>query len=191
MELHRFVAGAGADAALHVTPYYNKPSAEGLYRHFMAVADAADLPVVLYNIPGRAGVGLDLETIVRLAEHPNIVAIKDATGGLEMTARVKAATTLTILSGDDPLTLPLATVLERFGRRSLCWANRPAWSRRRRCAARSIKTGDWDQARWRFTSSSLPTAQALLSLDYESRSRSSPPWRIHGTGLGSRSACAV
>lgn len=105
--LHRLAAGLGADAALHVCPYYNKPSQEGLYRHFSAIADAADLPIVLYDIPGRTGVALAFETIQRLAAHPNVVAIKDATGGTGAAMRVLAGTDLAVLSGDDPLTLPM------------------------------------------------------------------------------------
>jgi 4-hydroxy-tetrahydrodipicolinate synthase len=105
--LHRRAADLGADAALHVCPYYNRPSAEGLRRHFQSVADSADLPVVLYDIPGRTGVRLTLETIHALAAHPRIVAIKDATGGLETAMGVLAETDLEVLGGDDPLTLPL------------------------------------------------------------------------------------
>ncbi len=107
ISLHRRAADLGADAALHVCPYYNRPSAEGLRRHFEAVADSADLPVVLYDIPGRTGVRLTLETIRRLAAHPRIVALKDATGGLETAMGVLTETDLEVLSGDDPLTLPL------------------------------------------------------------------------------------
>ncbi|MEM7230324.1 MAG: 4-hydroxy-tetrahydrodipicolinate synthase [Planctomycetota bacterium] len=107
VELHRFAAAAGADAALHVTPYYNRPSADGLYRHFMTLADAADLPIVLYNVPGRTGVRLTTDTIERLAKHPNIIAVKDATGGLDQASEIIVRTDLHVLSGDDPLTLPL------------------------------------------------------------------------------------
>ncbi len=107
ISLHRRAADLGADAALHVCPYYNRPSAEGLRRHFQAVADSADLPVVLYDIPGRTGVRLTLETIHALAAHPRIVALKDATGGLETAIGVLAETDLEVLGGDDPLTLPL------------------------------------------------------------------------------------
>jgi len=104
---HRRAADLGADAALHVCPYYNRPSAEGLRRHFEAIADAAELPVVLYDIPGRTGVRLTMDTIHALAAHPRIVGIKDATGGLETAIRVLIETDLEVLSGDDPMTLPL------------------------------------------------------------------------------------
>ncbi len=110
IHLHRFSHAAGADAALHVTPYYNKPSQEGLYQHFMTLADSCDLPIVLYNIPGRTAVALTGDTIARLAEHPNIVAIKEATGSLDLASEIIMRTNLTLLSGDDPLTLPLASV---------------------------------------------------------------------------------
>jgi len=106
--MQKEAADLGADAGLSVNPYYNKPSQEGLYRHFMAVADASDLPVVLYNIPGRTGVTLHPDTVARLAQHPNIVALKDATGSALSVGEVAArcGDVLTILSGDDALTLP-------------------------------------------------------------------------------------
>ena len=110
VHLHRFAHAAGADAALHVCPYYNKPTAEGLYRHFMTIADSCGLPVVLYNIPARTGVGLTVDTIGRLAAHPNIVAIKEATGSLDLAAQIATRTDLVLLSGEDPLTLPIASV---------------------------------------------------------------------------------
>lgn len=111
VEMQKFAKGAGADAALSVNPYYNKPTQEGLYRHFTSIADSADLPIMLYNIPGRAAVALSIDTIVRLAAHPNIQSIKDATGGLEMvTECVLKTPRLAVLSGDDPLTLPMLSV---------------------------------------------------------------------------------
>lgn len=101
----------GADATLQVCPYYNKPTQQGLYEHFKAVAEEVDLPVVLYNIPGRCGgSGLMPETVARLADLENIVAIKEATGSLDMASAIAASCDLTILSGDDSLTLPLASV---------------------------------------------------------------------------------
>ncbi len=110
LRLTRHAKQAGADAALHVTGYYNKPSQEGMYRHFMTIADEVDLPIVLYNIPGRCVVGLEAETIVRLAEHENIVAIKEATGTLDLASEIIDRTDLTVISGDDSLTLPLMSV---------------------------------------------------------------------------------
>ncbi|HMN95241.1 MAG TPA: 4-hydroxy-tetrahydrodipicolinate synthase [Phycisphaerales bacterium] len=108
--LHAFAAAAGADASLQVNPYYNKPSQEGLYRHFMTVAESADLPVVLYNIPGRTGVALAPATIERLASHPNIRAIKEATGSLDSASEIVSRCELALLSGDDTMTLPFASV---------------------------------------------------------------------------------
>jgi 4-hydroxy-tetrahydrodipicolinate synthase len=109
--MQRFAAGAGADGGLSVNPYYNKPTQDGLVRHFEAVADASAMPVILYNIPGRSGVGLSLETIGRLSRHPRIAAIKDAAGNVDLTAETCAACPgWTVLSGDDPLTLPMMAV---------------------------------------------------------------------------------
>ncbi len=110
VHLHRFAHAAGADAALHVSPYYSKPSQEGLYRHFSAIADSCGLPVILYNIPGRTAVAIDADTIERLATHPNIQAIKEASGSLDLASEVIARTDLAVLSGDDTLTLPIASV---------------------------------------------------------------------------------
>ncbi|MDG2053273.1 MAG: 4-hydroxy-tetrahydrodipicolinate synthase [Phycisphaerales bacterium] len=107
IQLHQFCHDVGAHASLQVTPYYNRPSQEGIYRHFMAIADSCDLPVVLYNIPGRCGRLIELNTIKRLASHPNIAAIKDATGDANQAKEILTDTDLVLLSGDDPLTLPL------------------------------------------------------------------------------------
>ncbi len=100
----------GADASLQVIPYYNKPTQEGLYRHFAAVAEAVDIPIVLYNIPGRSSVGMTAATIARLAEIENIVALKAASGKLDLISQVALSCNLTILSGDDSLTLPIGAV---------------------------------------------------------------------------------
>src|SRR6516225_2100251 len=110
IRLTRFARRAGADGALMVGPYYNKPTQEGYYRHFAAVAEAVDLPIVLYNIPGRTGSNILPETIARLAAIPGIVAIKEATGSLDQASQIAVTTNLTILSGDDSLTLPLMSV---------------------------------------------------------------------------------
>ena len=109
IELTAHARKIGADGALLVTPYYNKPSQEGLYRHFKAVADAVALPQVLYNVPGRTSVNLLPETVARLAEIPNIVAIKEATGSLQQASEVLAlcGDKLDVLSGDDFITLPM------------------------------------------------------------------------------------
>src|SRR5687768_2718049 len=110
LELHGFAKKVGADAGLSVNPYYNKPSQEGLYRHFMTLADKIDLPIVLYNIPGRTGVTMSPQTVARLAKHPNIVAIKEATGSLDMASEIMSLCDLPIVSGDDSLTLPLMSI---------------------------------------------------------------------------------
>jgi 4-hydroxy-tetrahydrodipicolinate synthase len=103
----------GVDGALLVAPYYNKPSQEGLFRHFKAIADATSLPIMLYNIPGRCGVDISPETVVRLAkECRNIVSIKEASGSVERVSdlRRRLRESFTILSGDDSLTLPFMAV---------------------------------------------------------------------------------
>src|SRR5262249_20465481 len=100
----------GADGALMVGPYYNKPTQEGYYRHFAAVAEAVELPIVLYNIPGRTGSNITPETIARLAELPPIVGIKEATGSMDQASQIAALCNLTLLSGDDSLTLPLMSL---------------------------------------------------------------------------------
>ncbi|MGE4285225.1 MAG: 4-hydroxy-tetrahydrodipicolinate synthase [Phycisphaerae bacterium] len=111
VELAEFAEKIGADATLQVCPYYNKPTQDGLYEHFKAIAEGVDLPVVLYNIPGRcAGEGLYPETVAELYKLKNIVAIKEATGSLDMASMVGSLCDITILSGDDSLTLPLASV---------------------------------------------------------------------------------
>ena len=104
------VSMGGADATLQVTPYYNKPNAEGLYRHFMTVADLG-LPVILYNVPGRAGKEIPLDVVVRLAKHPNVIAIKEAAGSVERVSAIKdVIPDFTVLSGDDSLALPMIAV---------------------------------------------------------------------------------
>jgi 4-hydroxy-tetrahydrodipicolinate synthase len=110
LELHRFAKEVGADAGLSVNPYYNKPSQEGLYRHFMTLADKIDLPIVLYNIPGRTAITMSPATVARLSKHPNIVAIKEATGALDIASEIMSLCELPILSGDDSLTLPLMSI---------------------------------------------------------------------------------
>ncbi|MCF7957673.1 MAG: 4-hydroxy-tetrahydrodipicolinate synthase [Phycisphaerae bacterium] len=110
IELASYAKAVGADATLQVTPYYNKPTQEGLYQHFAAIANEVDLPVVLYNIPGRCVVNIDPATIIRLAALENIVAVKEATGKLDQASEIAISTNLTLLSGDDSLTLPIASV---------------------------------------------------------------------------------
>lgn len=106
-------AGAGADGALVVAPYYNKPSPEGLYRHFRAIAESTDLPIILYSIPGRCGIEIGVPVVARLAaDCPNIVAIKEAGGSVERVSQLRQALpdNFEIISGDDSLTLPFISV---------------------------------------------------------------------------------
>ncbi len=109
LELTRASEEAGADALLHVTPYYNRPSQEGLYRHFEAIARATSLPIVLYNVPTRTGCDLATDTVARLAAFDNVVAVKDATGNLVRGTDLVAAVgdRMSILSGDDGTAFPL------------------------------------------------------------------------------------
>ena len=104
------IAVGGADASLQVTPYYNKPNAEGIYRHFATIADLG-LPVVLYNVPGRSGKEIPLDVVARLAKHPNVVAIKEAAGSVDRVSAIKdLCPDFTVLSGDDSLVLPMVSV---------------------------------------------------------------------------------
>ena len=107
LELARAAQAASATALLAVTPYYSKPPQAGLVAHFRAVAEATELPVMLYDIPGRSGVALSTDTILQLAEHPRIVGVKDAKGDLTATAQVRARSDIAYYSGDDVATLPL------------------------------------------------------------------------------------
>ncbi|MCH7566081.1 MAG: 4-hydroxy-tetrahydrodipicolinate synthase [Nitrospirae bacterium] len=110
--LTRHAKQVGADSALLITPYYNKPTQEGLFRHYKAVAEAVDLPLVLYNIPGRTAVNLLPTTVARLAAVPTIVAIKEGSGSVQQVSEIIQACKdrITVLSGDDPLTLPMMAV---------------------------------------------------------------------------------
>jgi len=110
IELTAFSKKVGADASLQVCPYYNKPTQEGFYQHFKAIAEEIDLPMVLYNIPGRCGAGLTPETVARLAEIENIVAIKEASGSMDQISEIASRCGITILSGDDSMTLPIASL---------------------------------------------------------------------------------
>lgn len=109
IELTRHAKDAGADGTLQVTPYYNKPNQEGLYRHFSAVADLG-LPVVLYNVPGRSSREIAVETVARLSEHPNVVCVKEAGGSVDRVSAITDACDIEILSGDDSLALPMMSV---------------------------------------------------------------------------------
>ena len=110
LRLTSWAAKTGADAALVVAPYYNKPTQEGFYQHYKALAEAVEIPICIYNIPGRTGKNIEPETIVRLAELPNIAMVKEATGSMDQASQIVAATDLTLLSGDDSITLPLLSI---------------------------------------------------------------------------------
>ena len=97
----------GVDAALVITPYYIKPSQEGLYQHYKTIAESVDIPIILYNVPGRTGVSLAVETVLRLYEIKNVVGIKDATGSLDYASEISSKCDITIYSGNDSLNLPL------------------------------------------------------------------------------------
>jgi len=110
LRLTRWAARTGADAALVVAPYYNKPTQEGMFLHFKALAQAVDIPICVYNIPGRTGKNIEPETIIRMAELPNIAMVKEASGSMDQASQIIANTDLTVLSGDDSLTLPLLAI---------------------------------------------------------------------------------
>ena len=110
ISLTKWAASEGADATLQVAPYYNKPTQEGFYQHYRAIAEAVELPICVYNIPGRTGKNIEPETIARMAEFDNIVMVKEATGSLDQASQILAMTDLTLLSGDDTLTLPLLSI---------------------------------------------------------------------------------
>jgi len=147
LELTHASEDAGADALLHVTPYYNRPSQEGLFRHFEAIAKATKLPIILYNVPSRTACDLLTETVVRLADFDNIIGIKDATGNLvrgsELVAKV--GDRLTILSGDDGTAFPLyacgargvISVVSNVAPRAMS----DMWD--------AVKAGDWARAKQR------------------------------------------
>ena len=105
--LVEYAKRAGADGVLVVVPYYNKPTQEGLYRHYEYIASRVEIPIVLYNVPGRTGVSMAPETVARLRKIPNIVAIKEASGKLEQTERIRELCDITVISGEDALTWPL------------------------------------------------------------------------------------
>ena len=111
IHLTRYAKQTGAAGALMVNPYYNKPTQGGLYAHFAKIASEVDFPIVLYNIPGRCSVTMTPQTVARLhTDHPNIVAIKEATGSMDQASEIATTCKITILSGDDSLTLPLAAI---------------------------------------------------------------------------------
>ena len=107
LELTEFARSVGATATLQVCPYYNKPTQEGLYRHFATIAEQVDLPMVLYNVPGRTAVSIAPATVARLAKLKHVVTIKEASGSMDQTSEILSLCDITVLSGDDSLTVPL------------------------------------------------------------------------------------
>jgi len=110
IQLTKHAEAAGADSSLQVAPYYNKPTQKGLYEHYKAIAESTSLPIVIYNIPGRCGVEIAVETLVELSRIKNIVAVKHATGSMDGASALRTACDLEILSGDDSMTLPLMSI---------------------------------------------------------------------------------
>ena len=144
IELTKHAVGEGADYSLQVNPYYNKPSQEGLYEHFISVANASEIPLILYNIPGRTAVKLNFETIQRLSKHEKIAGIKEATGDLSLMTEIICGTkNFTLLSGDDNLLLPILAIGGR-GIISVCSNVIPRQIAR---VTESYLAGETDQAR--------------------------------------------
>jgi len=145
ISLTRHAKHAGADAALIVLPYYNKPTQKGLVAHCRAIADSVDIPLVLYNIPGRTGVNMLPETVAQLADHPNIVGMKEATGNLEQMTQdiILCGDKLSFLSGDDTLTLPLMSV----GGRGIISVVANIVPQDVSAMTRAFLSGDWKRAR--------------------------------------------
>jgi 4-hydroxy-tetrahydrodipicolinate synthase len=110
IQLTRSAKEAGADGVMLVTPYYNKPTPEGIVRHFEAVARAVDLPIIAYNVPSRTGTNLLPATAARLAKIPQVVAIKEAAGSLDQTTELVLSSSMTVIAGDDSLTVPMMAV---------------------------------------------------------------------------------
>src|SRR5690349_11617664 len=110
VRLTRFAKRAGADGALVVAPYYNRPTQEGLYAHYARIAESVDLPQVVYNVPARTGRNIEVDTVERLARLGPVVAVKEASGSLDQVSDLVVRTDLTVLSGDDSLTLPMLAV---------------------------------------------------------------------------------
>ncbi len=176
----RMAEEEGADGSLQVAPYYNKPTQEGLYRHFAAIAESTDLPILLYNIPGRTAVTISAETIARLAEIPNIVGVKESTLSMNMVSDVKSlcGEEFALLSGDDPMTVPLMA-LGGHGVISVASNVAPAAVSD---MVNAISDGDWERGRelhydccrssgpsssrpTRYRSRRLPPSWALLGRD--------------------------
>ena len=110
IDLTRFAREVGADAVLSITPYYNKPTKEGQIAHYRAIAEAVDIPIMLYNVPGRTGTNIEPQTVAELSRIPNIASIKEAAGSLDQVSQIRSLCNINVLSGDDSLTLPMMAV---------------------------------------------------------------------------------
>jgi 4-hydroxy-tetrahydrodipicolinate synthase len=143
ISLTRFAEKAGCDGSLQVSPYYNKPSQEGLYQHFRSIAEAVGIPLVLYNVPGRTGREIAVDTVARLSELRNVAALKEAGGSVDRVSDIIRSCDITVLSGDDSLTLPMM-VLGAAGVISVAANVVPADVK---AMVASALSGDWDKAR--------------------------------------------
>ena len=110
ISLTKWAAKEGCDAGLIVAPYYNKPTQEGFYQHYKAIAESVDIPLCVYNIPGRTGKNIEPETMARMDEIPNITMVKEAAGSMDQVSQILSITNMTVLSGDDSMTLPMLSV---------------------------------------------------------------------------------
>jgi len=145
IEISRHAKEQGADGLLLVSPYYNKPSQEGLFQHYKALAEAVTLPQVLYNVPGRTGMNVSAATTIRLAEFANIVAIKEASGDLTQASEIiaKAGDKIDVLSGDDFLTLPLMAC----GAKGVISVTANIMPKQVKAMVTAVQQGDWTEAR--------------------------------------------
>jgi len=150
---------SGADYSLQVAPYYNKPMQQGFYKHFMTIADAVDIPLIIYNIPGRTGKNIETETLLRLAEHKNIVGVKEASGSIPQIMDVISGRSegFTVLSGDDNLTFP---VMVLGGDGVISVASNIVPKQVSAMVAEALK-GNWSQAR-QYHYDLLPLFKALF-----------------------------
>jgi len=158
IELAQQAEKAGANGLLLVTPYYSKPPQSGLIEHFTRIADATGLPVMLYDIPGRSGVPIHTDTLLRLAEHDRIVAVKDAKGDLYETSRVLAASDLAFYSGEDALNVPLLAL----GAVGMVSVVAHVCADRYAAMVRAIDAGDLAEAR-RINASVLPAVEGIMT----------------------------
>ena len=110
VSMTRHAKETGADGSLIITPYYNKPTQQGIYEHYKAILEEVNIPIIVYNVPSRTGVSISAETVARLAEFDNIVAIKEATGDIDQASQILNLCDITVLSGDDSLTLPIMSI---------------------------------------------------------------------------------